>query len=59
MSWPSSSVDYSAILIHQGRGFDPRSRHIQECINKWNNKLVFLFLPLLLLFKTIDKENLK
>ena len=37
---------YSIILIHQGCRFDPQSGYIQEstneCINKWNDKPMFL-----------------
>ena len=44
--WPASSGGESVVLLQQGRGFDPQSGRTQEatdeCINKWNNKSVFL-----------------
>ena len=47
--WQGSSVGQSVVPILQSHRFDPRSGHIQEatheCINKWNNKLMFLSLP--------------
>ena len=46
--------------MHQGYRLNSRSGHIQEstnkCINKWNNKSVFLFLSLSL---SISKINFK
>ena len=39
----------SVVPTLQGCGFDPQSGHMQastnECINKWNNKSMFLCLP--------------
>ena len=45
--------------MHQGCGFDPQSGHIQESmnerINKWDNKSMFLSLSLPLSVKSINK----
>ena len=53
--YSASSVGWSIVLTCQDCEFDPQSGHIQatnECINKWNNKSMFL--PLLPL-TSIDK----
>ena len=44
MLWLGSSVDESIILILQGCSFDShRNQELpNECINKWNNKSMFL-----------------
>ena len=48
--WLGGSVGQSVIPTCQGGGFDSPSQHIQEstneCINKWNNRRVFLSLSL-------------
>ena len=48
--WLGSSVGWSVIRIQQGCGFNLRSGHIQEstneCIKKWNNKLMSVCLSL-------------
>lgn len=45
----SSSVSQSVIIIRQGLGFSTLSEHMRESINetiqKWNKKLMFLFSP--------------
>ena len=58
--WLGCSVGQNVIPIHQGCEFIPRSGHIQEstneCINKWNNKSMFLSFSLKL--KTCLKINI-
>ena len=48
--WPGSSLGESIVPLPQGLGFDPHSGHTREstneCINKWNNKSMFLSLSL-------------
>ena len=60
LPWLGSSVGSRVILIHQGCGFDPWSRYIEdstnECINKWNNKSMFFSLSKK---KSINKKYFK
>ena len=55
--WLGSSAGWSIVLIHQRYRFDPWSGYIQEltnaCMEKWNNKSVFLSLCL----KSINKMS--
>ena len=60
-----SSVNWSVILMRQGFEFKPRSGHVEEatneCINKWNNTLMFLSLLSSFFLKSINKlkKNLR
>lgn len=53
--WRGSSIGYSDLLMHQGRGLHPWSERIQgatrDWFNKWNNKSLSL--------KSINKTNLR
>ena len=59
--WMGSSVGWNIVAIRQGWVFHLQSRHIQEattkCINKRNNKLMFLSLSLFLSLKSINKRR--
>ena len=60
--WPGSSVGWSFVPIHQGCGFNPgqgMQESTNECMNGWNNELMFLYPPPPFLSLKINKNKLK